>query len=299
MLRRLAAALVASSVTGCIANSPPAAIPPAPRDYWVAAPVEKVWAAAVQAVADNGAPIAAMDKQSGFLRTGDLRLTMQQAQQWLDCGRDGQGVPFTSTGLVSYFVSYTLLVRGEGDSTAIRPQVSGGAWNSTDARLMARGNMFAQNPNLYCVSLGVLEQVLVTSTAARAGAPLGNAAGPVLRQVEAPFVREEWGRVIEVARRSLLDLGATDLSEPVVGEVTARLFLDRTSGTGVADCGRNDAGQPLAPNSARYRVRVDGATGGSTFRIEATPYPSPQCQSNGVLEDRLQQRMLSALARRP
>lgn len=297
--RRIALAFLGMSAVACIANSPPAAPPPAPRDYWVAAPLDKVWGAAVQSVADNGAPIAAIDRVSGFLRTGDMRLSRAQAQQWLDCGRDGSGTPFAGHPSVTALLSYTLLLRGDGDSTAVRPQVSGRAWNAMDARLMAQGNMFAQNPNLECVSLGVLEQLLVSATATRAGAPPVMPSSVTMQQDGGSLVAEDWMRVIAVARTALLESGASDVTEPIVGEVSGRLPLEPASAAGLAECSRGPTGQAVLPNSLRYTVKVDAAGEQARFRVEAALYPSPQCRSTGAAEDRLRQRMLALLARRP
>lgn len=147
---------VAVSLSACQVG--PQLAPLAPRDYFISARPERVWAALLLTYTDLNVPIETMEKASFFLRSGEFTLAPADAAATMDCGTY---MGNQNAGRVAVYVRVTTLLRDAGDSTAVRLSVQARGWDQAEADLQAEGNMFATDPNESCVSNGELERRII------------------------------------------------------------------------------------------------------------------------------------------
>lgn len=171
-------------LSGCFPKTPPVTTAAPPTDVYVQAPVEAVWRAALTVMTDLNLSIENIEKASWFLRSEEIFLPLTVATT-IDCGTD-TGQPRST--LVTVIGRFTILLRPQGDSTAIRLQSVYRGWDGS-----APSGLFAGDRRVTCVSTGVEERAILKALAARSGAqPLTESQLPAVPAPPEPTPRV-WG----------------------------------------------------------------------------------------------------------
>lgn len=126
-MRRLL--LVGCTALACTSVQPPAPVP-APQTVYIHAPMDAVWASAVQFFADTRIPISTIDKASGLMASKDFEISAELFKRWGDCGTLKDGTPsinnvdgWMKRGMARAYSDFNVFVRPAGDSTAVRVNV--------------------------------------------------------------------------------------------------------------------------------------------------------------------------------
>lgn len=127
------------AVLSCAAcYTPPPTVTVAPVE--LAASYDRTWDAVVQALAEQGIPVATIDKASGVLTSAPVKVESVNASRWGHCGSD-PAIPMRVTD-----ATVSVLVRGTATATTVR--------------LSPRWSMVSGENAMVCATTGVWEREL-------------------------------------------------------------------------------------------------------------------------------------------
>lgn len=179
-MQRIAVTVALLVMSACYPVRPPESAP-AP-DATIAAPVDAVWSAVIEAFADVRVPIETIEKASGLVATRTFRLTFDQLKAWGNCGvANGKPLLEQVNAQVMYGTAdFNVFVRPTADGTLVRVNLGVQGYRMNPYQ----NNQFTPD---VCVSSGAFERNLLAFVQARTREATAPAAGASLTGSSAPM----------------------------------------------------------------------------------------------------------------